>query len=89
VVRAYLTCDPRSLALGRIALALVLLADLLYRTTVLRDFYSNQGLLPNHTLLWRPQGPGAFSFFFMASSTFEAALGFVACGLAYFALLVG
>jgi predicted DCC family thiol-disulfide oxidoreductase YuxK len=89
VVRAYLTSDPRSLALGRIALALVLLADLLYRTTVLRDFYSNEGLLPNHTLLWRPQGPGAFSFFFMASTPFEAALGFVACGLAYLALLVG
>ena len=89
LVRAYLTADPRSLALGRIALALVLLADLLYRTTVLRNFYSNEGLLPNHTMLWRPQTPGAFSFFFMASTPFEAALGFVACSLAYLALLVG
>jgi predicted DCC family thiol-disulfide oxidoreductase YuxK len=89
LTRAYLTADPRSLALGRIALASVLLADLIYRSSVLRNFYTNAGLLPNHTLLWRPLGYGVFSFFFMASSPFEAGVGFLLCGAAYLCLLIG
>jgi predicted DCC family thiol-disulfide oxidoreductase YuxK len=89
VVRKYLTADPRSLALGRITLAGVLLADLVNRASVIRDFYTNAGLLPNHTLLWRPPGSGLFSFFFMASDSFEAGLVFALCGAAYLLLLVG
>ena len=49
--------DPRTLALGRIVLGLVLIVDLLRRVPWLRDFYSNAGLLPNHTVLWRPPMP--------------------------------
>ena len=45
--RTYLRIDPRSLALGRIAIGLVLIADLLRRIPWLRDFYSNAGLIPN------------------------------------------
>jgi hypothetical protein len=89
VARAYFTADPRSLAVGRIVLAAVLLGDLSYRSLVLRDFYTNAGLLPNHTLLWRPMGYGVFSFFFMASSPFEAGVGFLLCAAAYLCLLVG
>ncbi|MES1165918.1 MAG: hypothetical protein ABUR63_09175, partial [Verrucomicrobiota bacterium] len=85
----YLTMDARSAALGRIAVAIVLLVDLLRRVPVLRLFYTNEGLLPNHTLLWRPPTQWMFSFFFMASRTEEAAVGFVICGLVYLALLVG
>ena len=88
-VRSYLTMDARSAALGRVALSIVLLADLLRRVPVLRLFYSNEGLLPNHTLLWRPPTQWMFSFFFLASLPEEAALGFVICGLVYLALLVG
>ncbi len=87
--RAYLTTDARSVALGRIALSIVLLVDLLRRIPVLQLFYSNDGLLPNHTLLWRPPTQWMFSFFFLASLPGEAALGFVLCGLVYLALLVG
>ena len=63
---AYLTTDARSVALGRVVLAIVLLVDLLRRVPVLRLFYSNEGLLPNHTLLWRPPTQWMFSFFFLA-----------------------
>ncbi len=86
---AYLTMDARSAALGRIAVSVVLLIDLFRRVPVLRLFYSNEGLLPNHTLLWRPPTQWMFSFFFPASLPGEAALGFVICGLVYVALLVG
>ncbi|HZL18907.1 MAG TPA: hypothetical protein VFG23_14295, partial [Polyangia bacterium] len=47
----YLRIDTRSLALGRIVLGLVLIADLLRRIPWIRYFYSNAGLLPNHTIL--------------------------------------
>jgi predicted DCC family thiol-disulfide oxidoreductase YuxK len=88
-VDRYLTVDARSLGLGRIVLALVLLFDLLRRVPVLRLFYSNEGLLPNHTLLWRPPTQWMFSFFFLASFPDEAAVCFVLCGLVYLALLLG
>lgn len=87
--RAYLAADPRALAVGRIVLAVVLLIDLGNRLSVLRDLYTNAGLLPNHTLLWRLQDRGAFSLFFTASTSFEAAVGFVVCGAAYLFLLIG
>ncbi|HVT09833.1 MAG TPA: DCC1-like thiol-disulfide oxidoreductase family protein [Polyangia bacterium] len=86
---SYLTMDARSAALGRVVVSIVLLIDLFRRVSVLRLFYTNEGLLPNHTLLWRPPTQWMFSFFFMASRTEEAALGFVICGLVYLALLVG
>ncbi|MFL5304708.1 MAG: DCC1-like thiol-disulfide oxidoreductase family protein [Polyangia bacterium] len=86
---SYLTMDARSAGLGRIVVAIVLLIDLFRRVPVLQLFYTNEGLLPNHTLLWRPPTQWMFSFFFMASRTEEAALGFVICGLVYLALLVG
>jgi hypothetical protein len=89
VRQAYLVADLRSLALGRIGLALVLLANLLMRALVLRDFYSNDGLLPNHTLLWRPEQWPVFSLLFVASTPAMAAALFSLCGLAFLALLVG
>jgi len=87
--QAYLVADLRSLALGRIGLGSVLLANLAMRALVLRDFYSNDGLLPNHTLLWRPEQLPVFSLLFVASTPAMAAAAFVLCGIAFTALLVG
>ena len=87
--QAYVIADLRSLALGRMGLAAVLLANLVMRALVLRDFYSNDGLLPNHTLLWRPEQWPVFSLLFVASTPAMAAAAFVLCGLAFLALLVG
>jgi hypothetical protein len=88
-VTTYLTADARSLAAGRIVLASVLLLDLVRRWVQLGSWYTNDGLVPNHTLLWRPSFAHVFSFFYMASYTHEAVIGFVVCALAYAALLVG
>jgi hypothetical protein len=89
VVRIYLTADLRSLAAGRIVLALVLLLDLGKRWVQLGTWYTNEGLVPNHTLLWRPSFDKVFSFFYMASYWHEAVLGFVLCAICYAMLLVG
>jgi predicted DCC family thiol-disulfide oxidoreductase YuxK len=87
--RAYLGIDARSLALGRMAMAVVLIADLLRRVPWLRDFYSNEGLLPNHTVLWRPPVRRMFSVFFMASLPEEAGIWFAIAGVCFFCLLIG
>ena len=42
----YLTADLRSLALGRIVLALVLLRDLIGRWLELSIWYTNDGIIP-------------------------------------------
>jgi predicted DCC family thiol-disulfide oxidoreductase YuxK len=89
-VRDYLTVDPRSLGLGRIVLACILMFDLIHRAAAgITLWYSNLGLMPNHTILWRPPTQWMFSLFFMASWPDEATLGFVLCGLCYLGLLVG
>jgi hypothetical protein len=88
-VRSYVTADARSLAAGRIALAFVLLLDLAKRWVQLDTWYTNEGLVPNHTLLWQPSFTHDFSLFFLASRAYEATLGFVVCALAYGALLIG
>jgi predicted DCC family thiol-disulfide oxidoreductase YuxK len=85
----YLTIDARSLGLGRVVVAIVLLVDLARRIPVLNLFYTNEGLLPNHTLLWRPPTQWMFSFFFLASLKDEAIFCFAICGFVYLALMVG
>jgi hypothetical protein len=88
-IATYLTADARSLAAGRIVLASVLLLDLFKRWVVIGDWYTNDGLVPNHTLLWRPSFPHVFSFFYMASYLHEAVIGFVICAIVYTMLLFG
>jgi predicted DCC family thiol-disulfide oxidoreductase YuxK len=89
IVGTYLTIDGRSLALCRIVLASVLIVDVARRIPWMRDLYSNEGLLPNHTVLWRPQLPHLFSVLFMASYPIEAAVGFALAFFCFFCLLVG
>ncbi len=85
----YFTVDPRSLGVFRIAFALVLLSDLARRWVDIAYFYTNQGLLPNHTLLWRPPAGRMFSLFFGVSNLDEAHVGFALCGAVYLAFLFG
>ena len=86
---SYFRVDPRSLALFRIAYSTVLLFDLYWRFQVVDYFYTNEGLFPNHTLLWSPPARRMFSFFFMASNRGEALFGMALCGLVFTLLLVG
>jgi hypothetical protein len=85
----YLTVDPRSLGAFRIAFGLVLFSDLARRWSELDVWYVNSGLLPNHTLLWRPPAQHMFSLFFGISTLGEARLGFGLCALVYLLFLLG
>jgi len=88
-VEIYGRFDLRSLGLARIGLGVLLLWDLLRRVPDLATWYSNEGLLPNHTVLWRPSSEYMFSFFFAASRPGEAAAMFVPCGIVFFLFTVG
>lgn len=48
----YLRIDARSLGLFRVLFALVLIGDLLRRWYWLKEFYTNEGVLPNHNHLF-------------------------------------
>src|SRR6476469_5002419 len=85
----YLTADLRSLAFGRIVLALVLLRDLIGRWLEISIWYTNDGIIPNHSLLWRPSWDYVFSLFYLASYKHEAVIGFIICLIVYLTLLVG
>ncbi len=85
----YFTVDPRSLGVFRVLFGLVLLSDLARRSSELRFWYVNSGLLPNHTLLWRPPTSNLFSLFFTVSNVREAQLGFALCALVFLLFTVG
>lgn len=87
--RTYFTVDPRSLGLFRVLFGLVLLSDLCRRWVELGFWYTNSGLLPNHTVLWRPPARSMFSLFFTASTVAEARMGFALCAGVYLLFIVG
>jgi predicted DCC family thiol-disulfide oxidoreductase YuxK len=89
LVRTYLTIDGRSLGVFRMGLALLMLVDLVRRFPHVRDFFTNAGLLPNHTMLWRPQVPRLFSIFFPASLGQEVWLLLAIGAFCTLCLLVG
>jgi predicted DCC family thiol-disulfide oxidoreductase YuxK len=51
-LRTFLRIDARSLGLFRIVFALALLGDLFRRWVWVKEFYSNEGVLPNHNHLF-------------------------------------
>ena len=87
--RHLLTASPVTLGAGRVLLALLLLFDVLRRWEDLDVWYTNQGLLPNHTMLWAPQARLGFSIFYGVSELHEARffVGLIVC--VYLLLLVG
>jgi hypothetical protein len=87
--RTYLHADPRSLGLFRIVYGAVLLLTLSWRFDALESFYTNQGLMPNHTMLWAAPSRHMFSLFFTASSAAEARVGMWICGVVFTSLLLG
>jgi hypothetical protein len=87
--QTYFTVDPRSLGVFRVLFGLVLFSDLLRRWAELGLWYTNSGLLPNHTVLWRPPARSMFSLFFTASTASEAHFGFALCACVYLLFIVG
>ena len=81
--------DIRALSLMRIALALVLLADLCIRATSLTAFYTGEGVLPYPEAalaFWRN---GYFSLFQLSESFWYAVFLFAVTGFIYLCLLLG
>ncbi len=85
----YFVSSPVTLGLGRVVLALLLLGDVVRRWTDLDVWYTNQGLMPNHTMLWAPQMRLGFSIFYSVSQLHEARFFVVLIIFVYLALLVG
>ncbi|WP_438016812.1 DCC1-like thiol-disulfide oxidoreductase family protein [Sorangium sp. So ce315] len=86
----FLRIDARSLGLFRITFALALIADLLGRWQWIRDFYSNEGVLPNHNHLFNLRGKQqVFSLFHAFSTVGEAHFAFSLALLVYALFLVG
>lgn len=87
--RNFLTIDPRTLGLLRIVLASLLLVDLAKRTSYLRLFYTNSGLIPNHRVLWQPPREHIFSFLLGLSDTVEVQIAFGLIAIIYLCFLFG
>lgn len=72
----YCRVDLRWLGIFRILLSLLLCVDLLRRWAHATDFYTNQGLLPNHFSLFRPLGRDVFSIYHAFSTLPEVNVAF-------------
>ncbi len=67
----YFTADARFLGAFRIGFGALLTWDCARRIDQAREYYSNDGFLPNHFSLFRPMGDGVFSFLHAFSSVTE------------------
>jgi hypothetical protein len=85
----YFRVDPRTLGLYRIALGALLLIDGLRHWLEARVYYSNNGVLTNHFLLFRPAAEFHFSLFNAFSSAAEVHLAYAFATACYLALCVG
>ncbi len=81
--------DTRSLALLRVGLASVLLAELVVRARHVSAFYTDQGIMPRAFLTENVQNPWSFSLHLASGSAFFQAFLFFCALLAATALLVG
>jgi predicted DCC family thiol-disulfide oxidoreductase YuxK len=81
--------DLRTLALTRITTALLVLVDLLWRSTSLTAFYSDRGLVPRTAIYERLPNSWQFSLHFMSGRTEIQALLFVISGILALMLLGG
>jgi predicted DCC family thiol-disulfide oxidoreductase YuxK len=85
----YLAVDLRWLGAFRILYGCLLIADLLRHWMVLRDFYSNDGILPNHFSIFRPLGRDLFSLYHAFSTPLQVHFAFALTLLVYLTYLVG
>jgi hypothetical protein len=79
----------RSLAVFRVVLALLVLADLTSRATDLYQHYTDAGVLPRTVLVEEVLSPWSFSLNLMNGQPFFQALLFGAAALAALGLLLG
>ncbi len=89
LVDCYVTADARWLGLFRIAFGVLLCADLGRRWAEAREYYSNEGFLPNHYSLFRPIGEHVFSLLHALSSLSEIRVAFVLTGAVFVSYTLG
>jgi len=88
-VERYCRADLRWLGVFRIFYGLLLVADLLRRWAVATDFYTNEGVLPNHFSLFRPLGRDVFSIYHAFSTRGEVDVAFALTLLVFLAFTIG
>jgi predicted DCC family thiol-disulfide oxidoreductase YuxK len=81
--------DLRSLALFRVALALVLIGDLIYRARDLEAFYTDFGVLPRYTLIGQFADRWIISLFHMSGQWQVQVLLFLLTGVFALMMLLG
>jgi len=86
---AYLSIDRRVLGVFRITYGLVLLFELIRRGIHLELLYSNDGILSNHFLLFRPRVVPQFSLFTAFSTPEEVRFAFILTGVVFLAFTLG
>ena len=71
VAARFISADPRSLGLFRIALGVLLFFDAARRYPDIESHYANTGWLPNHFMLFRPMSDYLFSLYLTCSTPGE------------------
>jgi len=87
--RFFGSVDLRSLALLRVVLGGLLIADLLARFGYVDDLYSNDGVLTNHFSLFRPLARHQFSLYVALSSPRDVAVAFALTLVVYLLFTLG
>lgn len=86
----YLRIDARSLGLFRLSFGALLILDLFRRWRWIREFYSNEGVLPNHNHLFNLRETGqVWSVYHAFSTAGENHLAFAVTLLFYIAFFIG
>jgi hypothetical protein len=85
----YLSIDPRTLGVVRIALGALLMFDVLRRFPDADLWYTNAGLLPNHRLLWQPESLTQFSYLYALFTAGQVRVAFALTLLINLCFLVG
>ncbi len=85
----YMYADPRTLALTRWVIGLLLILDGARHWTTAERYYSNAGVVTNHWHLFRPSGSYNFSLFHAFSTPEEVHIAFAASLCCYFLFMVG
>jgi predicted DCC family thiol-disulfide oxidoreductase YuxK len=86
----FLRFDARSLGLFRWLIGLTLITDLLHRWDWAREFYSNEGVLPNHNHLFILKDKGeVWSFYHAFSTPGEASFAFAVTLFVYLCFTLG
>lgn len=85
----YCRADLRWLGFFRLVLGLLLSGQLLNCWAVARDFYTNDGILPNHFSLFRPYGRGVVSLYHAFSTLPEVNVAFALTLAVFLCFTVG